>query len=74
MEPHSDDVLVIEIGGPKWRRWMVYHSFFNCYWGRSNWWRSRRHGELWDNEVQARMAAQLARLKANQIQTEDDDE
>jgi hypothetical protein len=73
-EPYCDDVLVIEVGGPKWRRWMIYHNFFKCYWGRASWWKRRRNGELWDNEDEAQIEANFARLNSDHIRIEDYDE
>ncbi len=60
MAPHN--VILLEIGRPKWRRWMIFHRERNRYWRSGAWKKRRRDGELWHSKAEAEQELHIVRL------------
>jgi len=56
------DVIVIEIGQPHWRRWMIFHRALHRYWSKGRWRRRRRDGDLWNNMAEPQIELQFAQI------------
>lgn len=68
------DAIIIEIGCPQWRRWMIYHRSRDCYWFKGRWQRRRRDGEVWNVMAEARAEIEYARINWQEIVIEDEDD
>jgi hypothetical protein len=56
------DVILLEIGQPAWRRWMVFHRSKNRYWSKGLWKQHRRDGELWHSKIKAEQELHVVQM------------
>jgi hypothetical protein len=61
----SQTVILIDVGKPEWRRWMIFHSEKSRYWDKGRWTKRRRQGELWHRKAEAEKELQLVLGKNN---------
>jgi hypothetical protein len=61
----SQNVTLIDVGQPAWRRWMIYHSEKKRYWSKGNWKKRRRNGDLWQSKVEAEKELHVASSQAS---------
>ena len=58
----SKNVILIEIGKPAWRRFMICHCEKKRYWDKGKWNKGQRNGELWHRKTEAEAELQFVRL------------
>ena len=58
----TNDVILLEIGQPKWRRWMVFHNKKRRYWSTGLWKKRKRDGEVWHDKAKAEQELRMVRL------------
>jgi len=47
------EVNLIEVGQPTWRRWMIFDTAKRRFWSKGVWKKRRRHGDLWHSKAEA---------------------
>jgi len=57
----SQNVILIDVGKPTWRRWMIFHSENKRYWSKGTWKKRRRNAELWASKSEAEKELAVAR-------------
>ena len=60
----AQNVNLIEVGKPAWRRWMIFHDELKRYWAKGAWRKRRRYGDLWSNQAEAERELQVARTRS----------
>lgn len=67
-----NDVVVIEVGGPLWRRWMIYHKSIRRYWSKGRWRKRRRDGDLFNSMSDVQGEQKFAEINWNPFGDEDE--